>query len=54
MPGVTLGEGSVIGANSLVRRDTEPWGVYFGSPVRRVGTRNKEKVYKHLKDLGYE
>ena len=54
MPGLTLGEGSVVGANSLLTKDTKPWGVYVGSPARLVGKRDKEKAYKHLKDLGYE
>jgi acetyltransferase-like isoleucine patch superfamily enzyme len=34
VPGVTLGEGSVVGACSLVTRDTEPWTVYYGTPAR--------------------
>ena len=54
MPGLTLGEGSVVGANSLLTKDTKPWGVYVGSPARLVGERDKEKAYKHLKELGYE
>ena len=36
---VTIGEGCVIGANSFVRKDCEPWGIYFGSPARKVGER---------------
>jgi len=34
MPGVTIGEGSVVGACSLVREDTEPWTIYYGTPAR--------------------
>jgi galactoside O-acetyltransferase len=33
MPGVTIGEGSTIGVNSVVTKDTEPWGVYVGTPA---------------------
>ena len=52
-PGVTLAEGSVLGANSLLIKDTEPWGIYVGSPARRVGTRDKELILKGAKKLGY-
>lgn len=36
---VKIGEGCVIGANSFVRKDTEPWGIYFGNPARKIGER---------------
>ena len=39
LPGVTIGTGAVVGANSVVTRDCEPYGVYVGSPARRVGAR---------------
>lgn len=41
MPGVTIGEGAVVGANSLVDHNLKPWGIYFGNPVRRIGEREK-------------
>lgn len=28
-PGVTIGEGAVVGAGSIVRSDLEPWGIYI-------------------------
>lgn len=51
MPGVTLKEGSVLGANSLLTKDTESWGIYVGSPARRVGTRSKENIMKFASEL---
>ncbi len=36
---VTIGEGAVIGAGSMVNKDCEPWGIYVGSPARKVGER---------------
>jgi putative colanic acid biosynthesis acetyltransferase WcaF len=41
-PGVTVGEGAVIGARSLVLRDVEPWVVAAGSPARVIKTRPYE------------
>lgn len=54
MPGVTLAEGSVVGANSLVTKSTEPWTVYVGSPARPVKMRPKDKLLEYAKKLGYE
>lgn len=36
LPGVNIGEG----ANSVITKDLEPWGVYVGN--KKVGTRNKD------------
>lgn len=38
-PGVTLGEGSVLGAGSVATKDLEPWGVYGGVPARLLRQR---------------
>jgi galactoside O-acetyltransferase len=53
-PGVTLGEGSVIGAGSVVTKDTEPWGIYLGSPAKLIGQRDKAPILNGAKKLGYE
>ena len=34
MPGVTIGEGSIIGANSLVVCDIPPWTIAAGNPAK--------------------
>jgi galactoside O-acetyltransferase len=44
LPDVTIGEGSTVGAGSVVTRSLEPWGVYVGSPARRINTRPREVV----------
>lgn len=48
MPGVTLDEGTSIGAMSLVSKSTEPWGIYAGSPARRI--KEKSRLLLKLKD----
>jgi acetyltransferase-like isoleucine patch superfamily enzyme len=39
-PNVVIGEGSAIGAHSLVVHSVEAWGVYLGSPARFVSKRS--------------
>jgi dTDP-4-amino-4,6-dideoxy-D-glucose acyltransferase len=38
---VTIGEGAVVGAGSLVTNDCEAWGIYVGNPARKVGERQR-------------
>lgn len=53
MPGITLGEGSIVGACSLVTKDTEPWTIYMGIPAKPVKRRKSEKILEYAKRLGY-
>lgn len=41
MPGITVEEGTSIGAMSLVTKSTEPWSVYFGIPAKRLKSRKQ-------------
>lgn len=52
-PGVTLGEGSVVGACSMVTEDTEPWTIYVGCPARPIKVRPKEKMLKYASKFGF-
>lgn len=36
LPGVIIGQGAVVGANSVVRTDVPAWSVAVGSPARVV------------------
>jgi acetyltransferase-like isoleucine patch superfamily enzyme len=42
MPGVTLKEGTSVGAMSLVRKSTEPWSIYLGNPAKKIKDRKKD------------
>lgn len=53
LPGLVVGEGSVIGAGAVLTRDSEPWTIYVGSPARPIKKRNSEKMLAFAKDLGY-
>lgn len=46
MPGLILEEGTAVGANSFLRESTIPWGIYAGSPARRIRKRSKD-LLKH-------
>ena len=57
LPGITLGEGSIIGANSVVTKNTEPWTIYVGSPARAIKKREIGSIIdfaKILKELDGE
>jgi putative colanic acid biosynthesis acetyltransferase WcaF len=39
LPGVSCGEGAVLGAGAVASSDLKPWTVYAGNPAKEVGTR---------------
>lgn len=41
-PNLTISEGCVIGACSLVRKSTDPWGIYYGIPASLHGSRKRD------------
>ena len=42
LPGVTLEEGVAVGALSLVKKDCQSFGIYIGSPAKRIGERKHD------------
>ncbi len=49
LPGVHIGEGATVGANSVVSKNLEPWGVYVGN--HKIRKRNKENVLRTYEDF---
>jgi dTDP-4-amino-4,6-dideoxy-D-glucose acyltransferase len=41
LPGSELGEGTSVGALSVVRGKLEPWSVYMGNPAKRIMARSR-------------
>ena len=39
-----VGEGAIIGSNSLVLKDVEPWSINVGSPCKKAGERPRVTV----------
>ena len=42
LPGVTLGEGSIVGAHSYARKSIPEWTIWFGVPAKQVAKRRKD------------
>ncbi len=52
-PGLTLAQGSVLGALSVLKENTEPWTIYAGSPARPIKKRPKDQMLSYARKLGY-
>lgn len=48
MPGMTIGEGAVVAAHSVVTKDVEPYSIVGGSPAKVVKYRFDESVIDEL------
>ena len=46
--GVTIGDGAVIGACSLVNKDVEPYAVYAGIPAKKIKQRFTDETKEKL------
>lgn len=42
LPGVIIEEGVAVGALSLIKRDCQAFGIYIGTPARRIGERKRD------------
>jgi len=38
-PGVTIGQGAIVGARAVVTKDVAPWEIVAGNPAKRIGAR---------------
>ena len=52
LPGVTLAEGTIVGAGSVVTQDTQPWMIYAGCPARPIKPREKDRAIESARELG--
>jgi len=49
--GVSIGHGAIVGAQSVVTSDVEPYSIVAGSPAKSVGWRFDEETRDQLLDL---
>jgi len=54
LPGSTLRKGVLLSAGSLLKGDTEEWGVYKGNPAVLTKKIDPTKILSNAKKLGYE
>jgi virginiamycin A acetyltransferase len=53
MPGVTIGDGAIVGARSVVSRDVAPYTIVAGNPARVIRQRFDQKTIEHLQALAW-
>lgn len=53
LPGVTLEQGVAVGALSLVKKDCKSFGIYMGTPAKRIGERKRDLLELEEKFLGH-
>lgn len=51
MPGVTIGDGAIIAANSTVVKDVDPYAVVGGNPAKLIRKRFDDETIEQLLDL---
>ncbi|OAX47945.1 CatB-related O-acetyltransferase [Paenibacillus sp. AD87] len=51
MPGVTIGEGAIVAAGSVVTKDVAPYTIVGGNPAKEVRKRFSEEEIMKLKEM---
>lgn len=52
LPGVNIADGGAFGCFSLIKKNTEPWTIYTGIPIRKMKQRSNQllNLQKELED----
>ncbi len=50
---VIIGNGAVIGAESVITKDVPPYTIWAGNPARQIGTRFDETTIKKFQDISW-
>ena len=49
VPGITIGQGAIVGMGSVVVKDVPPKSIVGGNPARVIGERNHQHYEEKLK-----
>ena len=50
LPGITIGEGAVVGAGAVVTKNIEPWTIVGGNPAKKIRRRDSSKILDFAQD----
>jgi len=50
LPGVTIGDGAIVGAGAVVTKDVEPFAIVAGNPAHKIGERTRVLGYQLIYD----
>lgn len=53
LPGITIGNGAIIGANSVITRDVPPYTIVGGNPAKPIKQRFTPEIIKALEQLAW-
>ncbi|OAB41913.1 streptogramin A O-acetyltransferase Vat(I) [Paenibacillus glacialis] len=53
MPGVQIGDGAIIGAESVVVKDVEPYTIVGGNPAKEVRKRYSPEIIEELLEISW-
>lgn len=51
MPGITIGDGAIVGAGAVVTKDVPPYAIVAGVPAKTLRYRFDEAIIKELLEL---
>jgi acetyltransferase-like isoleucine patch superfamily enzyme len=46
LPGISIGDGAVVGAGAVVTKNVEPYAIVAGNPARKIGERSRDLRYE--------